>query len=170
MKGPQMFPLCHPRQEISTQRALTRGMFHFPLSQMFFFQGKMKWARQKELGGGRWRPSVALKQKAINPFSIAAIFPDLFTAVQCQTIHLVLQYMLKSQCSQSRFTPAASELPWLPLECSPHRAARGGSHHPQSLVKSAAFISIILYSWPWKRNFSVLTGLEAPGLLCSHPG
>lgn len=45
-----MFCLQHSRQEISTQWALTKEMFHFPFLQIFFFQEEMKWALAKRAG------------------------------------------------------------------------------------------------------------------------
>lgn len=75
MKGSWMFPLWHSRQQISTQWALIKGMFHFPLLQIFFLSrkdemsiGKRSWA----VGDGDH--GLSLKQKAINLFSIPLLF------------------------------------------------------------------------------------------------
>lgn len=88
-----------------------------------YFSFKKRWNKrwQKELGSGRWRPCVSWKQKAINLFSVALLFPDLchFCAVPNHTFvaacsitvqHCMSQYMLKSHVFSKQTTPAASEL------------------------------------------------------------
>lgn len=78
-----------------------------------YFSFKKRWNErwQKELGSGRWRPWVSWKQKAINLFSIALLFPNLChiyvmpnhtSVAACSISTVCLNICLNLMCFQSR--------------------------------------------------------------------
>lgn len=94
-------------------------MFHFHLSQIFFFQEKMKRALAK--GAGQWEMETmgilkAESNKSIqHSFAFSQPLPHLCNAkpyICCCMFnqHCMSQYMLKSHVFSKQATPAASEL------------------------------------------------------------